>query len=236
VTGDGAALAAFAALLADRTRATFCLCLLDGRAWTAGELARAAGVAASTASEHVNQLVAGGLLADERQGRHRYVRLADDRAAQMVEELAAYAVPQGTQPDRSSLRAASIAAALRHGRTCYDHLAGHLGIVLIDAMTERELLVQTGGFAMTAGGLTWLGDLGIDVDRLRAAKRPLVRSCLDWTERRSHLAGAVGASICSHFFDQSWIERIGSDRAVRLTPRGRRAFEDQLGVRPAESV
>jgi DNA-binding transcriptional ArsR family regulator len=236
VSGDAGALAAFAALLADRTRATFCMQLLDGRAWTPGELARTAGVAASTATEHVNQLVAGGLLAEERQGRHRYVRLADARAAQVIEDLAAYATPGGGQPDRPTLRAATVAAALRDGRTCYDHLAGHIGIVLIGALTERGLLGEAGGLAMTDAGLRWLGGFGIDVGALAASKRPLVRPCLDWTERRPHLAGSVGASICTRFFERGWIQRIGSDRAVRVTPAGRAGFAETLGVDPAELV
>jgi DNA-binding transcriptional ArsR family regulator len=230
VTGAGS-LAAVAGLLADRTRATFCLALLDGRAWTSGELARTAGVTASTASEHLDTLVAGGLLATERQGRHRYVRLADARAAQVIEELAGYAMPDVGDPARPTFRAVTVAAALRRGRTCYDHLAGRLGIVLIDAMTDRGLLSQTNGMAMTDAGLCWLADLDIDVDGLRRAKRPLLRGCLDWTERRSHLAGSAGASICARFFDRGWIERIGSDRAVRVTPSGCDALADQLGVR-----
>lgn len=233
-TSAGASLATFAALLADRTRATFCLALLDGRAWTAGELARGAGVAPSTASEHVNLLVAGGLLVDEKQGRHRYVRLADADAAHIIEDLASRAMPDGVQPVRPTLRAATVAAALRHGRTCYDHLAGHLGVVLVDALTDRGLLSIQGGLAVTPAGLRWLADLDVDVDALSRAKRPLVRPCLDWTERRSHLAGAVGASICSGFLDRGWIERIGSGRAVRATASGRQALETTLGVRPAD--
>jgi DNA-binding transcriptional ArsR family regulator len=234
MTRDGQVLATFAALLADRTRATFCLALLDGRAWTAGELARTAGVAASSASEHVSQLVAGGVLVDERQGRHRYVRLAGVRAAQLIEDLAAYAMPADAQPSQTGLRAATVATALRRGRTCYDHLAGRVGIVLMDAMTARDLLSVTDGMAMTEAGLGWLSDLDIEVQTLRLAKRPMVRPCLDWTERRPHLAGSVGAAICARFFDRGWIKRIGSDRAVRVTPSGRRAFQDQLGVRATE--
>jgi DNA-binding transcriptional ArsR family regulator len=238
-------LATLAALLADRTRATFCIALLDGRAWTAGELAREAGVAASTATEHVNQLVEGGLLVDERQGRHRYVRLADGRAAQMIEDLAAYAEPPvtsaqgddapalvGPRPASSTLRAATIASALRHARTCYDHLAGRVGVLLIDAMDEKGLLDRANGIAVTSSGLAWLDDLGVDVGTLRGARRPIVRHCLDWTERRQHLAGSAGAAICERFFATKWIERIGSDRAVRVTPAGRHGLEKTLGLTP----
>ncbi|MEU5715195.1 winged helix-turn-helix domain-containing protein [Streptomyces sp. NPDC020403] len=224
-------LAALAALLADETRASFCLALLDGRAWTAGELARHAGVAPSTASEHLGKLVAGGLLAEERQGRHRYVRLADARTARLVEELAAQLVPGADEARPATLRAAGLSSALARGRTCYDHLAGRLGITITDAMTARNLLRQDTGFALTDEGVRWFGALGVPLDT--AARRPLARGCLDWTERRPHLAGAAGAALCTHALDAGWCERIGSGRAVRATPEGRRALSEYLGVEPA---
>lgn len=223
-------LAALAALLADGTRAAFCVALLDGRAWTAGELARYASVAPSTASEHLGRLVAGGLLAEERQGRHRYVRLADERVAHLVEELASQAVPG--EPERPrSLRAASVSSALARGRTCYDHLAGRLGIRITEAMTVRGLLRQDTGFALTEAGLDWFGALGISLDP--SARRPLVRGCLDWTERRPHLAGAAGAALCAHVLEAGWCERFGSGRAVRVTPSGVRALWELMGLDPA---
>src|SRR6266567_1911922 len=152
-------LAALAGLLADGTRASFCLALLDGRAWTATELTRHAEVAASTATEHLNLLVAGGLLAEERQGRHR---------------------------------------ALARARTCYDHLAGALGVAVTEAMTGRGLLNWDHGLTLTGDGLDWLAGLGL---ALPASRRPPVRSCLDWTERRPHLSGAVGALVCRPALD-----------------------------------
>ncbi|MFD4018594.1 winged helix-turn-helix domain-containing protein [Streptomyces sp. SH5] len=223
-------LAALAALLADETRASFCLALLDGRAWTAGELARYAGVAPSTASEHLGRLVAGGLLAEERQGRHRYVRLADERAAHLVEELASHTMTGAPDPPRS-LRAASTASALARGRTCYDHLAGRLGIRITEAMTVRELLRQDTGFALTEAGLGWFAALGVPLDR--SGRRPLARGCLDWTERRPHLAGVAGAALCAHVLEVGWCERFGAGRAVRVTSAGAAALSDALGVDPA---
>ncbi|MFF3303486.1 ArsR/SmtB family transcription factor [Streptomyces sp. NPDC001741] len=223
-------LAALAALLADETRASFCLALLDGRAWTAGELARGAGVAPSTASEHLGKLIGGGLLTEERQGRHRYVRLADGRTAQLIEELAAHAAPGAEKPPRS-LREASLQHALARGRTCYDHLAGRLGIRITDAMTERGLLRQDTGFALTEEGLAWFEDLGVRLDT--ASRRPLARGCLDWTERRPHLAGVSGAALCRHVLDAGWCERVGTGRAVRATPDGLRALSRHLGMEPA---
>ncbi|WP_066953335.1 ArsR/SmtB family transcription factor [Streptomyces lushanensis] len=224
----GERLAALASLLADETRAAFCLALLDGRAWTAGELARYARVAPSTASEHLGKLVAGGLLTEERQGRHRYVRLADPRAAHLVEDLAAHTAPPRASP--YTLRAASASAAMARGRTCYDHLAGRLGLAVTDAMTVRGLLRQDTGFALTDLGVEWFGEQGIGLDR--TGRRPLVRPCLDWTERRPHLAGAAGAALCRHVLDTGWCVRIGSGRAVKVTPRGERALYEGLGIEP----
>ncbi|MFJ8587135.1 ArsR/SmtB family transcription factor [Streptomyces sp. NPDC093595] len=224
-------LAALAALFADETRAAFCLALLDGRAWTAGELARHARVAASTASEHLGRLVAGGVLAEERQGRHRYVRLADERVAHLVEDLAAHAAPGGAGEPPRSLRAASAGSAMARGRTCYDHLAGRLGIAVTDAMTVRGLLRQDTGFALTDDGVRWFGTLGIEL--ARAGRRPMARGCLDWTERKPHLAGVAGAALCRHALAEGWCVRIGSERAVKVTADGERALHALLGIEPA---
>jgi DNA-binding transcriptional ArsR family regulator len=217
---DGAAeMARLAGALADRTRAAFCLALLDGRAWTAGELARHGGVARSTASEHLDRLVADGLLAEERQGRHRYVRLADHEVAELVEHLSARAPRPVAGP--ASLGDATKRAALARGRTCYDHLAGALGVGVTDAMLDQGLL---DGWTVTPAGRAWLDSLGVTVPA--GGRRPFARGCLDWTERRPHLAGAVGAALCRRCLDAGWVERIGTGRAVRLTPPGR----DVLGA------
>ncbi|WP_399923360.1 ArsR/SmtB family transcription factor [Streptomyces kanamyceticus] len=224
---SASALASLAGLLADETRAACLLALLDGRAWTAGELARHAGVAASTASEHLGKLVAGGLLAEARQGRHRYVRLADAGVAQLVEDLAAHAVP-GAPAKPGTLRESGAGSAMARGRTCYDHLAGRLGITITGAMTARGLLRQDTGFALTDQGVAWFGELGIELARGR--RRPLARACLDWTERRPHLAGVAGAALCGHALDSGWCVRIGSQRAVKVTPAGARAFGAHLGI------
>ncbi|MFI2434043.1 ArsR/SmtB family transcription factor [Streptomyces sp. NPDC018693] len=223
-----AGLAALAGLFADETRAGCLLALLDGRAWTAGELARHAGVAASTLSEHLGKLVAGGLLAEERQGRHRYVRLAGPRAAQLVEDLAAHVTPDPAAVRPRTLRASSADSAMARGRTCYDHLAGRLGIALTDAFTGRGLLGQDTGFALTDAGLRWFATAGVPLDR--SARRPLARACLDWTERRPHLAGVAGAALCRHALDAGWCVRIGTERAVRVTATGERALAELLGL------
>ncbi|MGC5019119.1 ArsR/SmtB family transcription factor [Micromonospora sp. DT47] len=225
---DGHRLADLAVLLADGTRASFCLALLDGRAWTAGELARAAGVAPSTASDHLSRLVRGGLLVEERQGRHRYLRLAGPAVAQLIEDLAGHLPP--TPRPASSLRAATADAALARARTCYDHLAGRLGVRLRDALLARGLLEAADGLALTAAGREWLAGLGVPVAPLRAGRRPLLRDCLDWTERRPHLAGALGAALCHRFAELGWTAR-GGGRSIRVTPSGVAAFTE-LGLPP----
>ncbi|KJY38182.1 winged helix-turn-helix domain-containing protein [Streptomyces sp. NRRL S-495] len=243
-------LARLAALLADPTRAAFCTALLDGRAWTAGELARHAGVAPSTASEHLSRLIDGGLLAEERQGRHRYVRLAGPEVATLIEDLSSFTSPAGTpggpsagtpggpsatgSPAPRSLRESTRLSAEARARTCYDHLAGRLGVTVGDAVLARGLVTEEDGPTLTAAGRAWLTDLGAELPPRagRAGARPVVRTCLDWTERRNHLGGAFGALLCRTALDRSWVERIGSGRALRVTPDGERALRELLGVEP----
>ncbi|MFE1903913.1 ArsR/SmtB family transcription factor [Streptomyces gardneri] len=224
----GVDLAAVAGLLADRTRAAFCLALLDGRAWTASELARHAGVARSTATSHLHLLVDGGLLAEERHGRHRYLRVADHRVLELIESLAALAPRQPVRP--RSLSASGRRQALARARLCYDHLAGAVSLTVTDAMVERGLLRWGPDPGLTDEGAAWLTELGIIVPS--GSRRPLVRACLDWTERRPHLAGAVGAALCDHALTTGWLARIGTTRALTVTPAGHRAWHDHLGPRP----
>jgi DNA-binding transcriptional ArsR family regulator len=228
---DGAAaVAGLAAILADETRASMLLALLDGRAFTAGELASRAGVAPSTATAHLDRLLAAGLLTERRQGRHRYVQLVDGETAHLLEDLVARA---GTGPVRplTTLRAVSVRESLARGRTCYDHLAGRLGVDITDAMTSAGLLDQRHGFGLTEDGMAWLvGKVGVEPAMLNRTRRPLARPCLDWTERRTHLGGAAGAALCARFLARRWVVRIGSGRAVRLTGSGTEAVRDLLGL------
>jgi DNA-binding transcriptional ArsR family regulator len=210
---EGQDLAAWARMLADTTRATVCLALLDGRAWTATELARVANVSRPTISEHLNLLVAGGLLTEVRQGRHRYLKLAGPETAELIEGISALA-PRRTEV-LNSLSAVSRRDAFARARTCYDHLAGKLGVALADAMTERGLIDWSDGVALTPEGTAWLEDLGIVVERRRG--RPVLRSCLDVTERRPHLAGPVGTALCAHALRQGWVSRIPGGRALKVT-------------------
>jgi DNA-binding transcriptional ArsR family regulator len=234
---DGAGLAALAGLLADPTRATMCLALMDGRAWTAAELARQAGVAPSTATEHLNLLVDGGLLTDVRQGRHRYVRLAGTPAADLVERLASAAgdvrrdgATAGSAGSAGSLTAVHRRRALAAARTCYDHLAGRLGVAVTDALTARGYLSWDRGLTLTDDGDAWFAVLLDGASWPPASRRPVVRPCLDWTERRPHLGGAAGAALCTHAVEAGWVVRAGRTRALRLTDTGRSAFRDVLGL------
>jgi DNA-binding transcriptional ArsR family regulator len=233
------ALAETAALLADRTRAAFCLALLDGRAWTVTELARHAGVALPTASEHVSRLTAGGLLAEERQGRHRYVRLAGPDVATLIEDLASF--PEAADAVRRkprTLRESSRHAAEARARTCYDHLAGHLGVAVADALVARGLVTESGGLAVTESGRAWLAEAAAIAlpESPRRGGRPLIRPCLDWTERRTHLGGVVGAEICRTALERGWVQRFGSGRALKVTEAGAHAFRTLFGIETEDAA
>ena len=215
-----------AALIGDPTRATFLMALSDGRILPASELAQRAGVSASTASVQLAKLVEGGLLEAERNGRHRYYRLADPSIATAIESLAVIA----PRRPASSLRQARAGSELQAARTCYDHLAGALGVALFEALRRQRLL--TTGLEVTRRGAKRFGDLGIDVDELAGRRRPLTRRCLDWTERRHHLAGSLGAALAARCFELGWIERLPSSRALRVTEKGRRGLTRALAIPP----
>jgi len=229
------ALARFAAALAEPTRAAMCLALLDGRAWTATELARVAGVAPSTASEHLDRLVEAGLLGQERQGRHRYLRLAGPEVAALVEDLTTFLSPAGAAaPDAdraapASLRGVRSRRRFAAARTCYDHLAGTLGVGLLDALVARDLVSARDGLALTAPGRAWFVAVVGEEPFAHARGRPLVRACLDRTERRHHLGGALGAALCRELLDRGWLQRTPADRAVVVTPAGRRGLGELVG-------
>lgn len=220
-------LAAVASAMADSTRARMLIALMDGRAWTAKELAAHAGVAASTATEHLNRLVTVGLVSERRQGRHRYVELVDAGVAEVLESLAVLGEQPSTPP--RGMREAVINSALARGRTCYDHFAGRLGVTITDALLRRALLDES--LALTTDGRQWLTDaLGSPFE---PGRRAATRACLDWTERRRHLAGAAGAHIATAMFTQGWVRRIGSSRAVVVTPAGSAGLERLLGIEAA---
>ncbi|HEX4705527.1 MAG TPA: metalloregulator ArsR/SmtB family transcription factor [Pseudonocardiaceae bacterium] len=221
-------LAEVAAVLADPSRATMCLALIDGRAWTVGELAKAAAIAPSTASEHVRKLIDAGFVATVRQGRHRYVRLADQRVAELIERLSEHAELSAPRTLRASLRVRRLAFA----RTCYDHLAGRLGVALRDGMLRTGLFDRTAGLAMTEDGTRVFAELGVPLPA--NGHRPLLKDCLDWTERREHLSGTAPAALLAHAIADGWLDR-DPHRAVRLHERARKPLA-LLGVQLDELV
>lgn len=220
-------LASIGSLLADDARASMILTLLGGDAIPAGELARRAGVSPSGASAHLKRLREGGLITQERAGRHRYFRLASAEVAEALESLAHVAPVRRV----SSFRESEATRALKRARTCYDHLAGELGVGVADALVGCGVLTRTdAAFALTDEGTRWFGGLGIDVDAIAASRRSFARACVDWSERRPHLAGSLGAALADVFFARKWIRRLPGGRAVAVTPDGRAWLARELGL------
>ena len=223
--------AATAFLLADHARAAMLAALLDGRALPAGELARAAGITAQTASAHLGKLLEGGLLAVESEGRHRYYRLAGAHIARMLESLS---VVQ-PEPPASRRRALSPQAReFRFCRRCYDHLAGQLGVAVAQALQDRGYLLAAPDkqFDITPAGAAWFAGLGLDVDAIAPTRRGLARQCLDCTERRHHLAGPLGVAMLAAMCEQAWLRKDPRSRAIRVTPRGWAWLGEELGIEP----
>ena len=197
------------------------IALMDGRALTASELADVAGVALPTASSHLGKLVDGSLLSVEKQGRHRYYRLAGADVAHVLETLMLLADRSGHGP----LRTGPSDPALREARVCYDHLAGARAVALYDALVSRRYLeLAPGGIVVTSTGRRFFSDAGIDVGSLAASRRPVCRVCLDWSARRHHLAGSLGAAILDLALDRRWARREKSSRIVTFSATGGREF------------
>ncbi|MGH7067578.1 MAG: ArsR/SmtB family transcription factor [Acetobacteraceae bacterium] len=229
-----------AALIGDPARANMLIALMDGRALTASELARAAGVTPQTASGHLAHLTAAGLLAMARQGRHHYHRLASEEVARMLESIMAVAAGSGRPPVSRAPRTGPRDLALRHARTCYDHLAGQVAVAMADRMIARgQIELSPDGGALTESGAAFLSDLAVDLEAARAEAarrgggRIFCRPCLDWSERRPHIGGTVGSAMNRAWFAKGWIRRVGESRAVTLTRGGEmtlgRAFDLRLG-------
>jgi DNA-binding transcriptional ArsR family regulator len=219
--------AAAASLLSDVARAAIVFTLLDGRARTASELAFVAGVTPQTASGHLAKLVDAGLISVLAQGRHRYHRLANPEAAQALEALTVLAAVPHRRPRVPGPRD----TALREARTCYDHFAGRLGVAIADALVANGALIAEGrDFRITADGEQRLVGVGVDLAALRSQRRPLCRACLDWSERRPHLSGAVASRLMAHCLDAGWVTRLPGSRAVRVTPNGERQLGVTLGL------
>jgi len=222
-----AAIAPVASLLADPVRVAILMALSDGREVSAGELALAAGVTAPTASAHLAKLAAAGFIGMRRQSRHRFYRLVRPELTHAMEALAVLAPASVPRTHRQ----ARIGRAVRAARTCYDHLAGRLGVGLTQALVERGALIAVDGqFEMTAAGAKLFGEIGLDLAAMRASRRAFAPVCIDWSEQVPHIAGALGAAILAFLFERGWIERMPASRAVQVTRVGRRGFGRTFGV------
>ncbi|MFA6116642.1 MAG: winged helix-turn-helix domain-containing protein [Sphingomonas sp.] len=220
---DGPSIAAIAALIGDPARANMLTALMDGRALTVSELAEAAGVGLPTASGHLAKLDAAGLLVARKQGRHRYFQLSGADVGEALESLMSLAARTGAM----RVRTGPNDAALREARICYDHLAGERAVALMQAFERRGVITGGDAPAVTPAGIGFLAGIGIDVAQLGSSRRPLCRACLDWSERRSHLGGSLGAAILDHVIAAGWARR-GEGRAIRFSPAGAGAFDAAL--------
>ena len=220
-------LADVAALIGEPTRAAMLVALLDGRAIPATELANVAGLSGAATSLHLGKLVSGGLLTVRQEGRHRYYRLA---SADVVHALEALGVVATKPPPARPLSKEQ--AAVRAARTCYDHLAGALAVALADQLQRHRVIVRSSEhlYRVTPGGKRWLASaLAIDVPALELGRRPLARRCLDWTERRPHVSGALGAALLRQFLERRWVAKRRGSRALRVSAQGRVAL-GRIGI------
>ena len=227
---DGPNVVGIAALIGDHARAEVLTALMADRALTATELAEVAGVTKQTISAHLAKLVDAGLVAVESQGRHRYFRLADPDVAQLLESLMGVAFRTGAVRVRASPRE----PALRKARVCYDHLAGEEGVRIYENLLKRQALVPGAhGLELMAVGQRLFLKLDIDTDALSRQKRAVCRACLDWSERRHHLAGALGAALLSRLVDLGWAKRARDSRVVLLSANGLRALHNMFDPQEA---
>ncbi|MGU9978527.1 ArsR/SmtB family transcription factor [Phreatobacter sp. HK31-P] len=228
---EGPSIADIAALIGDPARANMLAALMSGRALTAGELAREAGVTAQTASGHLARLREAGLLIGEAQGRHRYFRLSGADVAQVLEGLMGLAARTGRLRTRTGPRD----PAMRLSRVCYDHMAGEWAVRLFDAcLADGRLAVEGDAVALTDRGRAFFVAEGIDVTALATSRRPLCRRCLDWSERRAHLGGALGKAVLDLAIARGWVRRATAGRVLAVTPPGQQAFRGWLGEAAAQ--
>jgi DNA-binding transcriptional ArsR family regulator len=219
-----------AALIADPARAAMLMALFDGRAQPASTLAYIAGISPQAASNHLAKLLDGGMVAVESEGRHRYYRLAKPEIATALEALACVAAPIRTLEPPLSREA----KRLRDARSCYDHLAGRLGVAITDALLERGFVsadeCDSKRFIVSQAGRTWFAELGIAVDDVKPGRHGIARRCLDWTERRHHLAGPLGARLLEKLLALGWVRRKGVGRNLEITEGGRYELKDRLRI------
>ena len=224
---DGPNIVRIAALIGDHARAEILTALVAGQALTATELAQVAGVTKQTVSAHLAKLLEARLIVAESQGRHRYFRLADRDVAALLESLMGVAYRAGAMRVRSSPRE----PALRKARVCYDHLAGELGVLVFDSLEQRRLLrAAEDALQLTRQGEQFFREMGIDVAHLGRERRALCRACLDWSMRRHHLAGALGAAVLNRCLDSGWARRVKGSRVVSFSAGGERALRERFSL------
>jgi len=220
-------LASVASLIADRNRAQMMLVLLGGTPQSGSALAEAIGISRSLASAHLKKLVAGGFLRAQSSGRQRLYSIASEPVADAIEILLLLAPAAKVR----SLGDASRARSLRWARMCYDHLGGTVAVAVNQALLERDLVRdRDGAYLLGASGAAGFSELGIDISQLEQRSRPLLRPCLDWSERRSHLAGSLGAALTATMLDRRWVATREASRVVTVTPSGESALRDWLGI------
>lgn len=219
---DGPDIALIAALIGDPARANMLTALMGGMALTATELAAESGVTKQTASSHLSKLESGGLLRIRKQGRHRYYQLSGDDIAALLESLMGVAVRTGHVRHRPGPKD----PALRQARVCYDHLAGDMGIRMYESLLANGLLFEHEGEpVLTPVGRHFMEKLGLPVEEMENGRRPVCKACLDWSERKTHLAGALGASLLDHFIKRHWVKRPASSREIHFTRQGTEQFD-----------
>lgn len=224
---EGPDIALLGSLIGDPARANMLTALMSGKALTASELAAEAGVTLQTASAHLKKLEAAEMLRQRKQGRHRYFSLADDDVGSVLEAMMGLAAKRGLTRTRTGPRD----PALRKARVCYNHLAGELGVHMFDGLTAKNyLLVKADHVELTDSGRTFVTEFGIDLDALQKSRRPLCKSCLDWSARRTHLAGSVGTALLDRFYALGWAHRQDNSRVVAFTPAGETHFRDRFAV------
>ncbi|WP_050931400.1 ArsR/SmtB family transcription factor [Aestuariivita boseongensis] len=224
---EGPDIARLAALIGDPARAQILTALMDGQALTASELAEVAGITLPTASGHLAKLTEADLLQRRKQGRHRYFQLADADVAAALEALMGLAAGRGIKPVRPGPKD----AAMREARVCYNHLAGRMGVQMFQSLVQRDYLLERGeDLKLTPQGSDFMADIGVDLAALEAGRAVLCRSCLDWSERRSHLAGSLGRALLARFETLGWMARDEGSRAIRVSQKGRVAFDGHFPV------
>ncbi|MBW8294442.1 helix-turn-helix transcriptional regulator [Sphingopyxis sp.] len=218
---EGPAIANVAALIGDPARANILTALMAGKALTVSELAQEAGVTLQTTSAHLSKLLGAGMVAARKQGRHKYFELASSKVAEAIEVLMGLAADSGHLRTRTGPRD----EALRAARRCYNHLAGSAGVQLYESLIRRGYLnIKASGLSLSLQGREFAEGLGIDLGQLSASRTPLCRECLDWSERKTHLAGSLGRALLDHMIEDKWVRHNTNSRVITFTSRGHQCF------------